>query len=69
MNLLSGVPVRARPEEEEKRGVARLGRRVRFRSHHFRVSLTRFSSSWRDALLTPAPFRPRDARGDDDGDG
>lgn len=42
---------------------------VRFRSHHFRVSLTGFSSSWHDALLTPVPFRPRDACDDDDGDG
>jgi len=52
-------------------GVARLARWVRFGSHHFRlrVSLTRFSSSWPHALLTPVPFRPRDASDDDDGDG
>lgn len=62
----SGVPVRA---GREGVGGSRAPRRVRFRSHHFGVSLTRFSSSWRDALLTPVPFRSRDARDDNDGDG
>lgn len=60
---------RVREEEEEEEGGCRAPRWVRFRSLHFGVSLTRFSSSWRDASLTPVPFRPRDARDDDDGDG
>lgn len=56
-------------EEEKKEGGCRAPRWVRVRSHRFGVSLTRFSLSWRDASLTPVPFRPRDARDDDDGDG